>query len=329
MRAPTGDDVDDPTKGDWLFKQNEMVLGPVTAIVLVERIKGGELSADTPIARDGQAFKPMKLVALFREAHEATVERKRRETEERAYNTSVRRARTARALLLAVMFLAPAAGGAVGGHMLMKLQPWDKTGDWIAKAPPLVDLPPRPPEVKKTEPRPPPPVDDGAQAKDPDASGNDDPKKPRLARSDRDKKKDQKDDKKDDKKDEKVEDAGADKGFVKELTNEQAVAPLKDVKGALGSCFKAEIEANPDIFSAGALSVVINLSYTITEEGRSANVEIQNRELRGRPVQDCVKKALSGARWPRFQGERKNVTVPFNIKKPKTTTTTIPTGTPK
>jgi hypothetical protein len=33
-------------------------------------------------------------------------------------------------------------------------------------------------------------------------------------------------------------------------------------------------------------------------------------------VQQCVKDALANARWPRFEGERKNVSVPFNIKKP-------------
>jgi hypothetical protein len=335
MRAP-GDD-DDATKGDWLFKQNDMVLGPVTAIVLVERIKAGEMSADTPIARDGQPFKPMKLIALFREAHEATVERKKREAEERAYNSAVRRAKTMRALLLVVLFLGPAGAGAVGGHVLMLKQPWDKTGEWIAKAPPLVDLPPKPPEVKKVEP-PTPRNDDNAS----DNNGSDNNDDKRIARNDDDrrgskgnkgkkgddKKGDDKkgDDKKgDDKKgDDPPADKGGDKGFVKELTNEQAVAPLKDpsVKGPLGSCFKAEIASNPDMFPDGATSVVINLAYTITEEGRSANVAIQNRELRTRPVQDCVKKALANARWPRFEGERKNVSVPFNIKKPTTTTTT-------
>lgn len=331
MRAP-GDD-DDATKGDWLFKQNDMVLGPVTAIVLVERIKAGEMSADTPIARDGQPFKPMKLVALFREAHEATVERKKREAEERAFNSAVSRAKTMRALLLVVLFLGPAALGAVGGHVLMLKQPWDKTGEWIAKAPPLVDLPLKPPEVKKVEPVT--PRDDNASV------GNDDDKRVALNdkndRNDRNDRKGNKgnkkgddkkgDDKKgDDKKADDPGDKGADKGFVKELTNEQAVAPLKDpsVKGPLGGCFKAEIEANPDLFPDGAQSVVINLAYTITEDGRSANVAIQNRELRNRPVQDCVKKALSNARWPRFEGERKNVSVPFNIKKPKTVTTTVP-----
>lgn len=333
LRAPG--DEDDATKGEWLFKQNDMVLGPVTAIVLVERIKAGELSADTPIARDGQPFKPMKLVALFREAHEATLERKKREAEERAYNAAVRRARVLRAVLLAVMFLVPAAAGAVAGHMIMVLQPWDKTGEWIAKAPPLVDLPPRPPEVKAVPP--PPPASDTDQAEPKD--GDDDKRIARNDRSDRndrtdrnDRKRDPKrdakgDDKKGDKGDDKKGDEdkgdkgdkGGDQGFVKELTNEQAVAPLKSpsVKGPLGACFKAELEANPDMPSQ------LILAYTITEAGRSANVELQNRELRGRPVQQCVKEALSNARWPRFEGERKNVTVPFNIKKPKPPPTTV------
>ena len=74
LARPADADNDDPTKGEWLFKQEDTVLGPVTAIVLVERIKAGALSADTPIARDGQPFKPMKLVPLFREAYEATLE---------------------------------------------------------------------------------------------------------------------------------------------------------------------------------------------------------------------------------------------------------------
>jgi hypothetical protein len=318
--APSGDE-DDATKGEWLFKQNDMVLGPVTAIVLVERIKQGELSADTPIARDGQPFKPMKLVPLFRETHEAMLEAKKREQEERAYNAAVSRARFLRVVIFAVIILVPAVAGAVAGRIVMIKQPWDKTADWIAKAPPLVDLPPRPPEIKKAEP--PPPVvasnDDGGK----DEAEKDEPTNgggKRVAKADKGKKDDKNDkndknDKKDDGKSDKADKAdsgGGDKGFVKELTNEQAVAPLKDapVRSALGSCLKAELESNPDMPGQ------VTLSYTITEAGKAANVEITNRELRGRPIQDCVKGALAQARWPRFEGERKNVSVPFNIKKP-------------
>jgi hypothetical protein len=31
---------------------------------------------------------------------------------------------------------------------------------------------------------------------------------------------------------------------------------------------------------------------------------------------ECVRKAMAGLRWPRFTGERKNVSVPFKLSKP-------------
>ena len=317
--AATRED-DDATEGEWLFKQNDMVLGPVTAIVLVERIKLGELSADTPIARDGQPFKPMKLVKLFREAYEATLERKRREAEEREFNAKVRRARTLRVIIVLMLFLLPAAAGALAGWQVMLRRPWDDTPAWIAKVPAAVDLPPRPIEVKKEPPAPPPVADDGSKD---DSAGSDTPdaKDKRIARTPKrgdDKKGDDK--KGDDKKDDKPT------GFVKELSNEQAVAPLKDgsVRGPLGACLKAEVESNPD------MPTTVELAYTITEEGRAINAKLSNRELRGRPVQDCVQKALANARWPRFEGERKNVSVPFTIKKPaKPATGPVTGGAPK
>ncbi len=309
LAAPSDDG--DPTKGEWLFKHNEMVLGPVTAIVLVERIKAGELSADTPIARDGQPFKPMKLVPLFREAYEATLELKRRIEEERAHNAKVRRARVLQVILYSVMVLVPAVGGAAAGRLVMIKKPWDKTPEWIAKAPPLVDLPPPAPAPAK----PVTPTAPVVAANDAD-SGATEPDRPdrpdhRGHVTHHAKKDDGKRDKGKDK--EETSAPEKDQGFVKELTNAQAIAPLKEhaVRSALGSCFKNEVETNPD------MPTPLNLAYTITEQGRSANVEITNREERGRPIQSCVKKALALARWPRFEGERKNVTVPFNIRKPK------------
>ena len=63
--------------------------------------------------------------------------------------------------------------------------------------------------------------------------------------------------------------------------------------------------------------VTVTLSYTVTENGTATNVRFEERELRGRPVVDCVKKAMANARWPKFTGERKNVSVPFKLGKPK------------
>ena len=304
------DDADESSRGDWLFKRGDTVLGPVPASVIVQQIKDGQLPAETPVARDGQPFQPMKLVPSFREAYDAMVLQKRRVAEERAYQAAVARSRLLRALILGFAVLLPAAAGAFVGRTLQIQKPWDDTPEWMAKVPPVVDLPPRPVEVKITPLPPPAPV----MSDEPPAPApvEDAPDKPRRvaarARASKDEKAGQSGDKAS-----QPEESAEDQSFVKELTNEQAVAPLKNprVRSALGVCFRAELESNPSMPSP------ISLAYTITESGRSTNVEITNRELRDRPLQECVRTALSLARWPRFEGERKNVTVPFNIKKPQ------------
>jgi hypothetical protein len=308
---------DDATEGEWLFKQNDLVLGPVTAIVLVEKIKKGELDGDTPVARDGDSFRPMKLVRLFRETWQATVEEKRLAAEERAWQSAVTRARIGRAFVLLLSFALPATAAAVASRQIMIRRPWDDTPKWIAQVPPLVDLPQRPPEVKK--PDPPPQV----AAITPDATTEDDaedstkpadrtkPKKPKTPKPD-------KGDGRDGGKD--GGSAGASPtstpeppppAAVESLTNAQAVAPLKDIQADLKACFKAEMESNPD------MPAQVVLSYTITEDGKAINVSLDARELRGRPVVPCVQKAVTTLRWPRFNGERKNVSVPFKLGKPK------------
>jgi hypothetical protein len=300
---------DDATKGDWLFKQNDLVLGPVTAIVLVEKIKKAELDGDTPVARDGADFRPMKLVRLFREAWEATVEEARLAAEERAYQSAVARSKVARVFVLCLAFAIPAAAAAAASRQLVIARPWDDTPSWIARVPPLVDLPQRPPEVKKVEPV---AVAAASTAADDDDDDDDDgkprdPSKPRRPRV------------------KKPKDPGSSSAStasdpspsppppasVETLSNAQAVAPLKEIQGSLKSCFKAEMESNPD------MPAQVVLSYTVTEEGRAINVELDARELRGRPVVGCVQKAVGTLRWPRFNGERKNVSVPFKLGKPK------------
>ena len=318
--TPSVAEDDDPTKGEWLFKEDELVLGPVTAIILVERIKKGELSADTPIARDGQPFQPMKLVALFREAWEAAQEERRLAAEERAYLSAVRRARGARVALYLLVLLVPAAGAGLVARQVMIARPWDTSASWLQKAPPLVDLPNRPPEVKTNK----------VASVDADRAVPDDLKPEAKAEAKteaktepdndppdrRRKKDDRRDSRKDDRKDDKkTKDAKAPieepKGPVQEtLTNEQAIAPLKSIKDDLKGCFKAEMESNPD------MPATVVLSYTVTEDGKATNVALDARELRGRPVVGCVTNALGKLRWPRFTGERKNVSVPFKLSKP-------------
>ena len=315
------DDVDGATEGEWLFKQDDLVLGPVAASVLVDRIKSGELNGDTPIARDGEAFRPMKLIRLFGDASRAAEDERRLAAEERAYQSAVARTRLMRVVLVVMLAAVPAAGAAVVARTVMIKRPWDDSATWIAAVPPMVDVPERP----KDAPPPTPPValaaanPDDAVDDDDDDDGGRDPSKPRKPRRPR---------KPPSKSDPKPDTGGASsastgggpdasdpdppKGNIPEtLTNAQAIAPLKSIQGSLKTCFKAEIDSNPDMPSQ------VVLSYTVTEEGRAANVSLDARELRGRPVVGCVQKAMGTLKWPRFSGERKNVSVPFKLGKPK------------
>ncbi len=314
--ANTDTDVvsdEDATQGEWLFKQDELVLGPVSAQILVDRIKKGELSGDTPIARDGEAFRPMKLVRLFRDAWEVMLEEKRLADEEKAYQSAVRKASMGRFFIVAFSAVLPAVVAFVAAQKIMELRPWDDTPFWVARVPPLVDLPQRPPpklaEVKKKD-----PVAVASNSEEDDEE-EDDPKKP----ADPSKPKKPKKPKTgaavasggDDKKGDDKANTSATPASVESLSNAQAVAPLKEIQGQLKSCFKTEMDSNPD------MPAQVVLSYTVTEEGKAININLDARELRGRPVVACVQKAVSTLKWPRFSGERKNVSVPFKLGKPK------------
>ena len=315
------EDGEDATKGDWLFKQDDLVLGPVTSIVLVDKLKKGELGGDTPIARDGAAFRPMKVVRLFREAWQAAEEEKRFAAEQRAHQSAVSRTRFLRVVVVLLLIAVPAAGAAFGARSLMIARPWDDRAAWIARVPPMVDLPQKPAEVKTTT-----TPATVVAAGDPVAEEDDEDEKPGVVR-----------DPNRPKRPKKVpgtatttttttaattaaatttpepEPARNTAGLPGELTNAQAVAPLKEIQSDLKGCFKAEMDSNADMPGA------VVLSYTITEDGKAINVDLDARELRGRPVVGCVQKAMGTVRWPKFNGERKNVSVPFKLGKPKPT----------
>jgi hypothetical protein len=256
----------------------------------------------------------MKLLPLFRDAWLAAEEERRLAAEEKAYQSAVARARLLRVVVVAVLFAAPFAAAGAGARALMIARPWDDTAAWIAKVPPLVDLPPKPLEVKKEPPKTEPPVvaenDDGDDEEEEDVPDPKDPKKTikKRVKKHRDAKK------ADDKRasdDKGADDARDDKKPLREtLTNSEAIAPLRGAQGAMKSCFKAEMESNPD------MPAQVVLSYTVTEDGKAINIALDARELRGRPVVGCVQRAIGALSWPKFSGERKNVSVPFKLGKP-------------
>lgn len=344
-----GDDLGDPAEGEWLFKEGDVVLGPVAASVLIERIEAGEIDDETPVGREAGSWRPLKEVPYLLELYEQAAEKRRLEAERKVREARVRRARTLRVVTLLSVALAPFIAGLLLGRAIMVKRPWDDSEEWLQRAPPLVDLPPKPAELRprRDPPRRPPDSEDDKRdplaraetAKDEPgaaAAAGDDPgddKKGRKGRNGRrgkdtrvaksDKKPDKKGDKdakdtkgtkadKDAKKDDRKGRASVDKptGKLPEtLTVEQVQQGLLKGRGGIGGCLKAEATRNPD------MPGVVTLMFTVTEEGRAANIKLKEREVRNGPLAECLVKVVSKLRWPKFTGERKNAEFPFKIKR--------------
>jgi hypothetical protein len=308
---------DDDAEGDWLFKKDDTVLGPVAVSTLLQQIADGDLDEDTEVARDGQPFSKMAGVPVFADACLLATRAAAKAAAVAAVATTRKRASILRGVLLVTLFASSFALAAVAARVIAVKRPWDDTASFLAKAPSLIDLPVKPVAVPPTPEK----VVVADNAEKP-AEPNDDPRERGSDRNDR-RKKDRRDDKESGKKAEPEAPAAPtetkkdtkDDGPIPEtLTTAQATAPLKSGGADFKKCFMTETESNPDC------PAKVTLSYTVTEDGKATNVNLENRELKGRPVVECVRKAMAKLSWPRFSGERKNVTVPFTIGKPKPAT---------
>lgn len=322
---------DDATEGEWLFKQDDVVLGPVSAAVLVQRIEAGELSADTPLGREAGKWRPLKAVPYFQEILDKVEAQKRALLEQLEREARLRRQRIARWSALAGLFVVPFLLGAVAGRAVWIAKPWDRGDEWLQRPPPLVDLPVKPkpaapPEEKRV-------VDSRADEAEDDEPEDDD----RVAEAEGDAKSDKKataskrtakkassskkaaDTKKQKpaeepkqvavaKADEKKE-ADSAGGPLPTLTQQQVMAPVLKNQAAIGNCLKAEVARNPDIPSR------VTLMWTVTEAGRATGFKLKEREVRTGPLATCLSALFDNMRWPRFTGERKNVELPLSVKK--------------
>jgi hypothetical protein len=54
-----------PPVGDWMFKKDEMVFGPISAKQLLEKVSSGEISGATPVTEEGGQFRPLRDVPHF------------------------------------------------------------------------------------------------------------------------------------------------------------------------------------------------------------------------------------------------------------------------
>ena len=74
---------DDPAVGEWLFKKDDVVLGPVNASVILSRIQAEEIDGDTPIGREAGQWRPLKEIEYFASEVERATHRKEMEAQRR------------------------------------------------------------------------------------------------------------------------------------------------------------------------------------------------------------------------------------------------------
>jgi hypothetical protein len=115
------------TGGDWLFRHGELVLGPVPAHKIVEKLYRGELSGSSEISLLGDGhFMRLSEVEFFK-LHLAKAQAKLRvDALAEAERGKVRRKRKLRIAIVAALALVCASGAAALARYLAIYNPWKK-----------------------------------------------------------------------------------------------------------------------------------------------------------------------------------------------------------
>lgn len=101
------------TGGNWLFKDQDLLMGPVPARVLIDKLYAGEISPDTPVAdADGEEWKRLRDVPFFTVHIARAQARSRVMRDKQAVEARERRHRTVR--LVTIGIAAVILVGAVG-----------------------------------------------------------------------------------------------------------------------------------------------------------------------------------------------------------------------
>lgn len=307
--------------GDWLFRQEGLVLGPVPGTRLVEMLNANEIDGRTEVAPMGStSFKRLAEVDFFK-VHYAKAEAKRRVDAAAEADRAVQaKSRTVKiAVIGGVAFALVIAAALVARHLAIH-NPW-KDADELALADISVEAPTitvarayvdeedlveyptggRPPATRPTtataQPKAPTtPTETAAVAKPPPTRPDRPPKTVAAATTTRPPK---------------VTDPSADPDgmqmaqFDQEAINSVVAAQQKK----LYPCFIDEAKRTP------GLAERIPLEFVIGNEGRVVKLWVDHPRFKTGPLYDCLFRELK--KWPfkAYEGERATVNLSFNIGK--------------
>jgi hypothetical protein len=308
-----GQDLAVDVEGHWLFRQGDLVLGPVSGGQIVEKLAMGELTPDSPVALAGERdFHPMRDVEAFR-VHVARAEARARVDAAVQVEREKSRKRLmilggaagVGVLLLGIVGLQVARNAAVHGWL-----GGEEEFDGIEMEPPTIRLAqarrddeelfeypthgtgPRNPERPAAAATAKPANTGNAPARPPVAvasTSRTDEKRPRPSGT-----------------------VGSDPDGM-EVAQQFDQSAINRVvagnKSTLFKCFKEEAERSP------GLAARIPLEFVIGNDGRVSKLWVDNPQFKKGPLYECLLSELQ--KWPfrAYEGERATVGLSFNIGK--------------
>jgi hypothetical protein len=142
MDSRTTQDAERTLGGEWLFKQGELVLGPVAGSQLLDRLYGGTINGQTEVARVGHQFERVSQVEALR-VHLAKAEAKWRvDALERRVTDRARRQRNTRLAIVGAVAAAVAGVAGVAARYAAVHGTFDtrREEDNIAVEPPTIRM---------------------------------------------------------------------------------------------------------------------------------------------------------------------------------------------
>ncbi len=298
----------------WLYKQNDMLYGPVPSQVIADLINKGILNANSDISIEDGEWKKIRDIQHFNQFVIQYEARKRREAIER----EERKQKRLGILVLVIKIISAllvlsilGMAGYFGYKKFISSRKSEKppveddsveiTGvtmdEWLEKHPPLVAL-----GTKKIETK---PEDSKTEEKSAKESG----KKSKTAK---------------DKKSAKEAEKGTkvakadipaqkppDGDTPEQLSDAEIYEMIQKNISKLFICIKEELQRTPDLRGE------ILIEFVIKNDGRIGDLKIEDPRFSNGPMYDCFLKKLMMWKFRSFYGERKIVKYPFYIKSKK------------
>jgi hypothetical protein len=266
--------------GDWMFKKEELVFGPLPAKQLIEKLYAGEISGSTPIAEEGGEFRPLREVPHFT-VHLAKAEAKLRvQREADHFDRGERRSRVWRVATVSVL-LVSAFGFAGGGAYWLVMQKQQRLQREIDDVP----ITGNPPELTAGG--------AAAAAQDDEVSlplpgsapGSIAARHPHRTAG-------------------RVDPDGLTTTHYE--TSSIITAELRQ-KGALIPCIKQELARTP------SLRGDVRFSLAVGNDGKVAKLWIDDPQFKDSPLQQCFERVTGGWHFAPYEGERATLSDSFHV----------------